>query len=291
MVGRQTQWRTRHCAVRQTNVGDFIHFDGGGAAYGLASTLSQRLLQPSTQDALVAIDAPLGWPRPLAEALPQHAAGAPIGASANPLFRRTTDHHIHKTTGKQPLDVGADRIARTAEAALTGLGYLRTKTGEAVPLAWCHEHARGTMAIEAYPTVTLKVHSLQCDGYKKNADDGHICARKKILPGLLGEMTIPARCRETAGVNADGLDALVCLLAAADFLEGRAMPPQDTELAHREGWIRCCAPDHGDSRFKSPFSGARVAQGSLGLIVDRSPSGHRSTAAARTPQHSRRSRP
>ena len=203
--------------------------------------------QPGTRGVLVAIDAPLGWPRPLAETLPRHAAGAPIDASANSLFRRTTDRHIRDTIGKQPLDVGADRIARTAEAALSGLEYLRTETGEAIPLAWSHEHVRSTVAIEVYPAVTLKVHSLPCDGYKKNADDGHKRAREKILSGLLGEMTIPVKCRETAGANADGLDALVCLLAAADFLEGRAMPPQDIELAHREGWIWCRAPDHRDS--------------------------------------------
>ena len=114
--------------------------------------------------------------------------------------------------------MGEDRIARTAEAALSGLEYLRTETGEAIPLAWSHEHVRGIVAIEVYPAVTLKVHSLPCDGYKKNADDGHKRAREKILSGLLGEMTIPAECRETAGANADGLDALVCFLTAADFL-------------------------------------------------------------------------
>ena len=33
MVGRQTQWRTRHRAACQTDVGDLIHFDGDDAAY------------------------------------------------------------------------------------------------------------------------------------------------------------------------------------------------------------------------------------------------------------------
>jgi hypothetical protein len=37
--------------------------------------------------------------------------------------------------------------------------------------------------------------------------------------------------------NADALDAAVCLLAAKDFLEGRAMPPPNRLLAEREGWI------------------------------------------------------
>lgn len=37
--------------------------------------------------------------------------------------------------------------------------------------------------------------------------------------------------------SADALDAVVCLLAARDFLVGEAMPPVDRNLAEIEGWI------------------------------------------------------
>ena len=37
--------------------------------------------------------------------------------------------------------------------------------------------------------------------------------------------------------NADALDAGLCVLAAVDFLLGRAMKPQDEEMAEKEGWI------------------------------------------------------
>jgi hypothetical protein len=37
--------------------------------------------------------------------------------------------------------------------------------------------------------------------------------------------------------NADVLDAVVCLLAAADFLSGRAFPPTHPEQSQQEGWI------------------------------------------------------
>lgn len=39
----------------------------------------------------------------------------------------------------------------------------------------------------------------------------------------------------------DVLDAVVCLLAGADFLLGRAKPPEGEEvaLAQKEGWIWC----------------------------------------------------
>jgi hypothetical protein len=63
---------------------------------------------------LDAIDAPLGWPKPLAETLIDHRAGMPIETPANAMFRRTTDLFIQRKLKKTPLDVGADRIARTA---------------------------------------------------------------------------------------------------------------------------------------------------------------------------------
>ena len=38
-------------------------------------------------------------------------------------------------------------------------------------------------------------------------------------------------------VDADQLDAAVCVLAAADFLADRAVPPGDLATARKEGWI------------------------------------------------------
>jgi hypothetical protein len=57
---------------------------------------------------LIAIDAPLGWPKPLAETLIKHRAGMPIETPANAMFRRNTDLFIQTRLGKRPLDVGAD---------------------------------------------------------------------------------------------------------------------------------------------------------------------------------------
>jgi hypothetical protein len=85
---------------------------------------------------LIALDAPLGWPRALGACLQSHMAGAPLDSEANALFRRATDDEIKVRLSKRPLDVGADRIARTAVAALELLGALRRETGRPVPLAW-----------------------------------------------------------------------------------------------------------------------------------------------------------
>jgi len=48
-----------------------------------------------------------------------------IETPSNAMFRRTTDLFIQTTLKKTPLDVGADRIARTAYATVAVLGNLR----------------------------------------------------------------------------------------------------------------------------------------------------------------------
>ena len=238
------------CSTNSKNIGIALaDWDGTASVRKLHagvpnpwSTVSDWVKEPDSRDTLVAIDAPLGWPRPLAPTIAHHTAGSPVTVCPNSLFRRTTDRYIYKQTGKRPLDVGADRIARTAAAALSGLEYLRTEAESRIPLARHHEGVRGTQAIEVYPAATLKVHGLPCDGYKKKKIEDHREKREEILHGL-PNIEVPCSCQHTARSNADALDALVCLLAAVDFLTGHAMPPQDCDLARTEGWIWCRAPD------------------------------------------------
>ena len=107
-------------------------------------------LTESPEAALVAIDAPLGWPKPLGESLVAHRAGATIGVPANRMFRRSTDLFVKDELGKTPLDVGADRIARTAHAALILLERLRVQLGSPIPLAWDRTKVSGHAVIEVY---------------------------------------------------------------------------------------------------------------------------------------------
>ena len=44
-------------------------------------------------------------------------------------------------------------------------------------------------------------------------------------------------CLAALEANADVLDSVVCVLAAIDFLEGRAVGPSDASIALHEGWI------------------------------------------------------
>lgn len=49
--------------------------------------------------ALLALDAPLGWPIDLGDALVGHRAGDPITAPSERLFARATDHAVHARLG------------------------------------------------------------------------------------------------------------------------------------------------------------------------------------------------
>ena len=60
--------------------------------------------------------------------------------------------------------------------------------------------------------------------------------RRKVLAFLAERLRLP---EDTTLMqdNADALDAGLCVLAAVDFLLGRAMRPKDLQKARKEGWI------------------------------------------------------
>lgn len=187
--------------------------------------------------ALIAIDAPLGWPKALAESLIGHSAGLAIASPANSMFRRATDQFIQQRLGKTPLDVGADRIARTAHAALRLLSELRSKLSSPIPLAWTPDVA-GIAAIEVYPAATLVAHGIRSTGYKRT----ELCEpRREILEALLRHSQVLDGVEDLAR-SADLIDSAVCVLAGADFLQMQTMPPIDPDLAAREGWIWVRSP-------------------------------------------------
>jgi len=173
-------------------------------------------------EALIALDAPLGWPRALGALLSTHKAGFPIQHAADKLFRRATDMSIKHRLGKQPLEVGANFIARTAVAALRLLDQIRQSTGRPVPLAWSREENEKWRAIEVYPAATRIGHSAPDIGGSLEGL-GELLDCSAVLPALMQ--------------SKDAVDAAVCALAAGDFILGRAIPPLDHETALVEGWI------------------------------------------------------
>jgi hypothetical protein len=182
---------------------------------------------------LIALDSPLGWPAALGGSLARHQAGAAINADPDLLFRRETDRVVRRVLGKQPLDVGADRIARTAVAALRLLAEVAEKVDSAIPLAWEADVPPGVSAIEVYPAGTLTSRGITAAGYKKA---GQRATREAILDHLRQELRLDIDSNLPLG-DPDVLDAIVCVLAAKDFLRGDCIDPVDPASARKEGWI------------------------------------------------------
>jgi len=172
--------------------------------------------------ALIALDAPLGWPVALHSALTYHRAGMPLRDQPDNLFSRATDRDIRKRLGKRPLEVGADRIARTARAALQLLQELRDCTGYPIPLAWSAHEDAPLRAIEVYPAATRLSHGAPDKGGSLNG-----------LEALLDCTDVRPLLKQSEHMR----DAAVCVLAAADFISGKALPPHDLNIAQIEGWI------------------------------------------------------
>lgn len=188
--------------------------------------------------ALLAIDSPLGWPDGLGQMLSRHVAGAPPPAdlSKDRCFRRHTETEIRAV--KIPLEVAADRIARAAFEALRVLGELRHESGLSLPLAWSADFA-GAAVIEVYPGATLAVGGLAEGPYKGRGDRR---AREKLVARLTRDRLIAPLSPELADrahLHADMLDAILCMVAASDFLLGKCNSPGGAfvEQVRREGWI------------------------------------------------------
>lgn len=249
MGNRQVHVIGIDCAVKDKKIGlAFGSFEGEvlkvhKALPGRPDEILQQLkdwIDPKVP-ALLAIDAPLGWPDPLGKALVNHRAGQPLDVAADLLFRRETDRDIRKRLERQSLDVGADRIARTAHRALDILAKLSGELGRSeLPLAWAPSDVQqGVWAIEVYPAATLTAFGISIRGYKDLKEGTQ--ERREILARLRKLLVLPEDL-DTALVGCvDVLDAVVCLLSGADFLTGRATPPQDEQvaLARKEGWIWC----------------------------------------------------
>jgi predicted RNase H-like nuclease len=206
----------------------------GTAGESAAASVSQWIDQQA--HFVLALAAPLGWPARLGEALVQHVAGAALTPKPDELFRRHTDRLVQKALGKLPPDVGADRVARTARAALALLSDVRALAGRPIPLAW--QQGRESGAIEVYPAATLITRGVSGVGYKAGTAQGRK-ARAEILKRLAKHADIKAT-RDVMIEDANLFDAMVCVLAGADFARGVCVEPPNLEIARKEGhiWFR-----------------------------------------------------
>lgn len=232
------------CATRPEKTGLAHAAWTGGWAGALEARLCSReenvaralaAWLPPEGAVLLAVDAPLGWPQSFKTLLSGHQAGAALPVTdAGRFFRRETDRFVTSVLGKRPMDVGSERIARTALRALQILEELRRLTGQPIPLAWDPWEDDGIRAIEVYPAGTLQALGVQPYGYKPSEA---VAARRAILEKILP--LLPAGSQPGPLLaSADVLDAALCVLAGADFLAGRCYPPgQPGGAAQNEGWI------------------------------------------------------
>jgi hypothetical protein len=212
-----------------------VHVDAGSVAVPTERRIAAWIAD-SAGPALLALDAPLGWPVALGASLCDHTAGTALAEPPNRMFRRRTDDVIHTRLGKQPLDVGADRIARCAHAALALLDGIRRELGHPIPLAWTPGDVTGVTAIEVYPAATLASRRIPARGYK-GAGAHTLPTRGSLVEAIGGELEASADVRARMVQSDHILDAVVCILAGRDFVHGQVIPPDDLAIARREGWI------------------------------------------------------
>jgi hypothetical protein len=192
---------------------------------GISAWLSEE------EATLLALDAPLGWPGSMGAVLADHRAGEPLSEPRDRLFNRETDRFVLRLTGKRPLEVGADRIARTAHAALELLAQVRARSGHSIPLAWDHREQAVPAAIEVYPAATLRAYGIDPPSSGRGRPP-----RGPVLELIANRLDVGST-EWLDGLPRDALDAVICVLAGVDFLDGGAMPPEDLDLAVWEGWI------------------------------------------------------
>lgn len=209
----------------------------GGNRAMIRSIDELALSVKESPQALVAIDAPLGWPQGMVSELQEHRAGEPFRTRRDRMFRRRTDEVVRARTGKKPLEVGAEKLAHAAHHALDLLGELRLKSRSPIPLAWSVGDGP-RVAIEVYPGGTLAGHGLPSTGYKKEKGGGDkaLRVRRQIISALESRLSGLSQFVESPP---DVFDACLCLLSALDFLEGCCPEPDEAEkvVASREGWI------------------------------------------------------
>lgn len=243
-----------------------------GSAEELREGLAEALTASPDTAVLLCLDAPVGWPVALGRELRTHRAGRALGADAGRLFRRATDHDVRIRLGKTPLDIGADRIARTTRSALETLAAVERQLGRRIepvvglsstanasggsPLAPADllvmdgdacvpaPRAGAIPLIESYPAGWFASEGIRTSGYRPPAAR---VQRAELLSRLLqrlhahGVHTRYSREETEAALcaRADDLDALVCTLNGVDLVCGRVAPPPEAlrNLVVVEGWI------------------------------------------------------
>ncbi len=240
----------------------------------LAAKIFEKI-QSVSKPTLLALDAPLGWPRPMGRVLECHTAGAALPekyADADLFFRRRTDRFIVDEIGKTPIEVGANLIARVTHTTLRLIGMLQSELKNAAvkmadaPLRSYPAPTEGVNFIEVYPALAgpfflekgekptqrdwrslaaeLKTKKKKAKTDGEETWDGRLHQIADRLDVCIREDAV----NDTKGTKArrdHGLDAILCAWTGARFLHDGCVAPDEVKVSPRitddevkqEGWI------------------------------------------------------
>lgn len=194
-------------------------------------------IKQANGNVLLCLDAPMGWPRTMSDALQGHKAGAPFSddIDRDHFFYRKTDLFVKDTLKKNPLRVGASLIAATAHQALWILGQLNKldNVGEIKLILRREELTTKPSAIEVYPAATRL--ALVKDDGKGEPVLELLRERVQWLIGKNITIKMP-----TDRMTDDARDAVICVFTGMLFLAGKCYEPEeevDEEALQTEGWI------------------------------------------------------
>ena len=222
---------------------------------------------------LVALNAPLGWPVPMIDALMKHHAGSQLPSldidakdrgkevelghgyfekehesrwrkERNLFFRRETEQFVRskgigrwgdgrRAFGPSGLDVGADKSARTAHAALRLLKALRDRTNLEIPVITDHcGPIVQASAIEVHTSWRRTPTEDALEGKAPSVED-----QGRQSEGIGAETPGSHERQEddaSAAARAAALDAVAFLEEDCDSPSDQNVPD---EVARKEGWI------------------------------------------------------
>lgn len=240
----------------------------------LAERIAQKIVaRTGDLPTLLAIDAPLGWPIVMGQALNIHRAGHPLSkeSCAKKFFRRHTDRFVEARTGKTPIEVGANLIARVSHTALRLLELVGKQPEvqlQPEPLTSRSEMSNCVHVIEVYPALSSPF-LLRCStprtpsgpveaavpprsswntlaqelktAKSKDEWDGTL---RRLKDQLNVQWEPKADFRKTGPDRDHGLDAVLCAWTAWRFLLGECVQPEECRdlngapaTLSREGWI------------------------------------------------------
>ncbi len=211
----------------------------------------EALIDLVTNDDVVGLDAPLGWPVDFLQAITAHHAGDrwPDVAEGDERRRdslrfRRTDLYVRRLElGSSPLSVSSDLIGVVAMRAAL------------LQSAWTHSQTRaeprdGTgRVVETYPAAALRQwrflepRGVRYKGGAKKSREGEESVRRSMLNEIAARsetwLEIDPALRDAALRSDHVFDAVICALVALAAKAGltHRPPPEEREAARREGWI------------------------------------------------------